>query len=417
MRYLFWIAILVICSVPLRAQDMPASPLADAFSRAWSRQPAAHGQFLRQQASTAAEAAAGQWLATPPSLALAQRTDRLNRNRGATEREVGLALPLWLPGERPAAQGVARAESGVLAGQLSYERWQLAGGVRQAWWRWLAAEQEMALVASRLEAARQLADDVGQRVAAGDLAPADGNLAGGALAVAEAALAESQQTLLDVRHTLRALLGYLPPLAVVQPERPLAQVTTANLFADDVDRPIWLSRHPAVQMLEQQAELARQQLALRRSQDRERPELSVSTRVDQALRGEPSEQTWTLALRLPLSSGVRQQGQLAIANAALIEAQQQLSLLRETLPLAADSAHAQWQAATAAGRAYRERARLAARNRADYATAFRLGEIDLPTRLRAEQEAIEAERRLLRAGIEQAQRWSDYRQALGLLPE
>ncbi|MDD2741541.1 MAG: TolC family protein [Rhodocyclaceae bacterium] len=427
MRYLFWVALLIIGSAPLRAQETPASPLAEAYERAWRRQPAAHGQAWRQQAGAAQQVAAGQWLAAPPSVALAQRSDHFNRNRGATEREIGLALPLWLPGERPAAQAVATGEAAALAGQLAYERWQLAATLRRAWWAWLLAEQEMGLAESRRQAASQLADDVGQRVAAGDLAPADEHLAGGVLAVASAAVAETRQALLDARQTVRRLLGHLPPLPAVQPENPLPPGWDAEAAGDGANAPVaarddgpvpsWLGQHPAWRVIEQQAELARQQLALRRSQDRDRPALTLSTRIDQAVRGEAGEQTWAIALHLPLSSGVRQQAALANANAALIEASQQLSLQRETLRLSADLALAQWQAAAQALAAYGERWRLAVRNQADYAKAFRLGNIDLPSRLRAEQEAVEAERRLLRARIEQAQRWSDYRQALGLLPE
>ena len=46
-----------------------------------------------------------------------------------------------------------------------------------------------------------------------------------------------------------------------------------------------------------------------------------------------------------------------------------------------------------------------------------MGETDLPTRLRIELEASEAERQDARARIDLAAAVSAYRQALGLLPE
>ncbi|MGL4434258.1 MAG: TolC family protein, partial [Giesbergeria sp.] len=49
--------------------------------------------------------------------------------------------------------------------------------------------------------------------------------------------------------------------------------------------------------------------------------------------------------------------------------------------------------------------------------AFRLGEADWPTRLRAEQDAAQAQRQLARARIDAAAAVSALRQALGLLPE
>lgn len=63
------------------------------------------------------------------------------------------------------------------------------------------------------------------------------------------------------------------------------------------------------------------------------------------------------------------------------------------------------------------RARLAAESRAFFDKAFRLGEADLPTRLRIELEASEAERQLARSRIQLAAARSALRQAMGLLPE
>jgi cobalt-zinc-cadmium efflux system outer membrane protein len=49
--------------------------------------------------------------------------------------------------------------------------------------------------------------------------------------------------------------------------------------------------------------------------------------------------------------------------------------------------------------------------------AFRLGEADLPTRLRVELEAAQAERQLARTRTDAAAAVSTLRQALGLLPQ
>jgi cobalt-zinc-cadmium efflux system outer membrane protein len=64
-----------------------------------------------------------------------------------------------------------------------------------------------------------------------------------------------------------------------------------------------------------------------------------------------------------------------------------------------------------------KRAQLARESRGFFDKSFRLGESDLPTRLRIELEAVEAERQSTRARIELAAAISALRQALGLLPE
>ena len=64
-----------------------------------------------------------------------------------------------------------------------------------------------------------------------------------------------------------------------------------------------------------------------------------------------------------------------------------------------------------------KRQQLARESRGFFDKSFRLGESDLPTRLRIELEAVEAERQNARARIELAAAISALRQALGLLPE
>ena len=75
-----------------------------------------------------------------------------------------------------------------------------------------------------------------------------------------------------------------------------------------------------------------------------------------------------------------------------------------------ESAHTQLQAS-------RQRAQLARESRAFFQKSYRMGETDLPTRLRIEREAIDAERQAARAGIDLAAAQSTLRQTLGLLPQ
>ena len=80
------------------------------------------------------------------------------------------------------------------------------------------------------------------------------------------------------------------------------------------------------------------------------------------------------------------------------------------MTLAFESARAQMTAAE-------KRARLAQESRGFFEKSFRLGETDLPTRLRIELEATDAKRQAALARLDQAAAISSLRQALGLLPE
>ncbi len=154
-----------------------------------------------------------------------------------------------------------------------------------------------------------------------------------------------------------------------------------------------------------------------RTQRRNTPELIVATRRERAASGDPIDQSWSLGLRLPLASSARQDATLADAGAERIEAE--VSAVRERERLLLDVRHARAAEAAVQLRlqASEQRERLARENLLWYEKAFRLGESDLPTRLRVAGEAFAAARAVLRARLQLAASISATRQALGLLPE
>ena len=114
---------------------------------------------------------------------------------------------------------------------------------------------------------------------------------------------------------------------------------------------------------------------------------------------------------------LRSQQSTAAARAETIELQAQLNLERARLAGERDSAKARTESARLQLAAAERRAQLARESRGFFDKSFRLGETDLPTRLRIEAEAAEAERQAARARIELAAAISAWRQALGLLPQ
>jgi cobalt-zinc-cadmium efflux system outer membrane protein len=274
--------------------------------------------------------------------------------------------------------------------------------LRESWWNWQGARNELALAGERLAAAARLREDVARRFAAGDLSRADLNQAAGVLAQSQALQAEAQAAELGLRHRLESLSGR--PVGDVEVQYEPEPATAA-------------AEHPALRELAAQSDVARRQVDLARAQSRANPELMLSTRSDRAASGEPSAQTWALALRIPFGAGPRQDARVATANAEAIEAGVELERERERLSLEVAAVRAQVAAARQQLAAAEQRAGLARENRGFYDKSFRLGESDLPTRLRIDSEAFEAERALGRARIALAQGISQWRQSLGLLPE
>jgi len=401
-----WIA----CPWALQAQDTPASAapgtLRQAFDAAWARQPEALALQARRDAVRARQAAARAWTPEPAALELSGTSDRLNRNRGARELELAAAVPVWLPGERRGSAALADAEQAALESQLAAAQLRVAATVRDAWWQWQRAGIELDRAQDQLETLRRIAADVARRTAAGELARADQHQADGAVAAAESGLARAEAALAVARQHLRALAGRAPaPGDAAAEERPSAAAATGT------------EAHAALQALEDQAAVAERSAALAATQSRANPELVVSTTRDRGAFGEAAQQSVTLGLRIPFGGGPRHEARRAQAQAEAAELQARLALERERLGAEREAARLGVEAAQAQLAAAERRATLARESRGFFEKSFRLGQTDLPTRLRIDAEAAEAERQAALGRIELAAAISAWRQTLGLLPQ
>ena len=398
------------------AQDRGATPgamtLKQSFAAAWARQPEAQALQARRESARAAQDSARLWTPEPVALELAHKTDRLNRNQGTREFEFGMALPLWLPGERARSGALADAEANAIDSRVVAAQLRLAGTLREAWWQWQRARIDADVAGAQLANARRLAADVAKRLKAGDMARADQHQADGAVAAAEAALAQATGTSASAELMLRALVGplwgaapqTLPPVGA-EPD-PADTAAVADPAA-----------HPGVIELERRAAVAGHALALASVQTRGNPELTLATTRERGSVGESYNQTLTLALRIPFGAGSRQVAKTATARAEAVELQAQLALERDRVVSEREAARLRVSSARLQLDAAQRRTQLAGESRGFFEKSFRLGETDLPTRLRIEFEAAEAERQLARSRIELAAAISQWRQALGLLPE
>ena len=394
------------------APDPAAWSLRALFDHAWQRQPEAQAQPLRQQAAEATRLAAQRWTAEPLALQLQTRTDRPGSQQGQREIEVGLAAPLWLPGERARSAALGDAQWQQVQSQQRAAQWQLAAQVRQAWWDWQRARSDLALAQDRLHSARQLAADVQRRWQAGDLARTDGLQAQAVVAQAEAAQAEAQGALQAARAALSAW-GALPGTA---PGAPAPQDWRAEPLADAAAQAV-PDTHPALAQAQAQAQVARHTAELAAVQRRANPELSVAATRGRDQAGERYRQSVTLGLRIPLGDNALAQAKEAAAQADALEQETRLQRERERLAQDLHAAQARVAAAQAQSDAAARHAALVQETLGHVDKAFRLGEADWPTRLRAEQDAAQAQRQLARARIDAAAAVSALRQALGLLPE
>ncbi|RZU00905.1 cobalt-zinc-cadmium efflux system outer membrane protein [Rivibacter subsaxonicus] len=379
--------------------------LKQATEAAWLRHPEARGADARRDAAQAQRDVAASWIAEPLAVELSAKSDRLNRDNGNREYVAGVAIPLWLPGQRAHSQAVAEAERGAVDSRLSAAQWRVAGSVREAWWAVHRSRQDVTLAKARLANAEQLATDVARRTKAGDLSRADQHQADGAMAGAQAALAEAVAAEATAMQALRSVTGPVPNGRLAETPEAIPAETAAD------------PSHPVLRELGDRAELARRTRELAGTQSRANPELNLATTRERGISGVPYDQSITVGVRIPFGSDGRSRAKVASAAADQIEAEQLLGIERERLAAEIDAARARVASAALVVAAADRRAALAHESRGFFEKSFRLGETDLPTRLRVDLEAVEAERQSARARIDQALALSQLRQALGLLPE
>lgn len=411
-------ALSAAAALPLKAlaqatPDTSPITLSQVFEQAWQRHPAFQSLSDKKAASAASRQAAQAWTAQAPSLDVRTQDDRVGSDRGAREWEAGVVLPLWLPGQRARAQQLAEGEAMAVDAHTAQARLALAGQVREAWWAWHRANAELTLAEARVAHAQALLADVQRRVQAGDLARSDQHQADGLLASAVASQAQAQAQRSQAWQMLAAWI----------PAQGLRETTSAAPAQIEATAPavsqqaLDIEAHPLVTVLAAQAKVARQSAELAATQVRANPELTLGTVQGRNQRGEGYQRALTMGLKLPLGSSPAQAAQAARARADASEIEAQLAFVRIQVEQSVAGARTRLMLVRTLQEATHKRTCLAKENQAFFEKSFRLGETDLPTRLRIDLEAQEAERQDALARIEVSAATSALRQAEGLLPQ
>ena len=384
----------LIAVAPVQAQT-----LRQALEAAWDKQPAQRAQSARQNELDAKLRAAGALTPEPASVTLAQRNDRIGSNLGQREWEIELAAPIWLPGQRARQQALVQAEDGAFGAAQSLAKWRLAGELRELWWQARLAEAERDLAGQRVASAAALAADVERRVKAGDLAKVDANRARGEEQSARIALGEA-----DVR-AYRALQQFTALTGIAGLPLQAEQAAAAPAL-----------EHPQRVAAQQQLTLAQRRVGYASATRRDAPELSLALTRERGTFDERYGNSLMLRLKIPFATDARNQPRLAAAQAELAEADAAQALDGARLDAEAASARRELERAQAALKLSAARVELARESHQLQERAFKLGELDLSSRLRAEAERFEAERNLVKAGLEAGYAISKLNQALGVLP-
>ncbi len=396
------------------AMTSTSSPvtLAAAVDAAWQRTQAGAAAQAQRLKADADRRAAASLLAAPASLSLSERSDRWQDDTGVREREIALALPVWLPGQRGARQEAAEAALAAADQAVTVARLQLAGELRELAWNLAALRAEADSVRAQQRYLSALGADVDRRVQAGDLARSDALATEGERLNADAELIAVEQRLRAEQARWTSLTGLGSEVLADEPVDEARRAAQAATAADALDD----AHHPLLSQLSASEEAARRALEVARRDVAEPPELSVGYRTERDARGGANRGSVTVGLRVPFGGDIRNAPQRASAQGALDQARAELVRARSEISANWRIARDALSSAERQTAMQRQRAGLLRQRVELLDKSFRAGETALPDLLLAVQAAAQAEAALARQQAAQGSARARLYQASGVLP-
>lgn len=383
--------------------ELPAPTLSEAVAAGLARYPDLPiSDTIRGQAGALRTQAEGLW-ASEPALVLRHESDAANNDAGYRQWETGVALPLWLPGQRERRLQVAAATERESQTTRRLYAWQVAGLIRDVLWTVQRAAAEQELAQRALHGARDLQADIERRVEAGELARADRLLAQKETLARELDLAAAQ----SAHSAARAHYAHVSGLDAV----PSDILETAAAVQEIPDS------HPALAAARDSAARAAAERARVRGDRRANPVLTVGGKSERPAAGTDYASAVVLELNIPFGSRGRAAVDNAAAERGLAEASAQLARVQQELEHDLHNARADWQLADQAARLAAQQQALGAESLRLAQRAFAVGENDLFMLLQARAQALAAERDATLRGVDRGHATARLNQALGVIPE
>jgi outer membrane protein TolC len=355
---------------------------------------------------------AGSLLGGDPSLSLLAKSDELiGSDRGYQEYELGVSLPLWLPGQRGARRAIADSLDHQAAGELKLVAWEVTGKVLEQAWDLRLAIGAQQQARRQWDSAKGLERDIVRRVQAGESPRADRLMAQQETLNREAALDDAAAEVEHARLAWRSLTGLneLP----VDLDRPAARPARSPAQSPPGSPNGLDPTHPRLMASMSETGTARAVRNDTRRNRRARPVLTFYAKRDRGLREDPYTNSIGAEISIPFGSGAHSAPGLAKAEAQLTSAQATLAVVERRIRLEQTQAEraleqAERRVKTAGRRDTLARSRVKLSRR-----AFELGESDLYPLLLARQQAADAALELGRSQLMIVRAAALYNHALG----
>lgn len=375
------------------AKVKPAVTMHQAVNAALARHPMRSLPDSKKSLGAAYRTQADSVFAADPSYNLSYRSDQLNAADGYREFEGSLDFPLWQKGQKSSRRRLAASIEQDARTDQQLLRWQVAGEVLERAWSLRMANMEVAQAKARLQAVKQLQNDIDRRVRAGELARTD-------LLLAEQNSAEAQTNLLTAIHSQQAAqTSWLAYTGYSALPLDLEKVTTGG----SNNQP---AAHPLLQAANSRLNSAKAGREEVRTQRRENSTLSLYAKRDRGSDREPFGNSLGIGISVPFGVKAHAMPRLAEANSAVAEAAAEHALQKQQLENEITLAK---QAVDAAARAFeqaRKQQGLAQQRWKLTRRAFDLGEESLYplilARQQADQQAYNEQKSRLELGLAKA---------------
>ena len=378
-----------------------ADTLKQVFEQAWLNSTQGRTSKARLNEVTASHDVAGALFPGSPQLELSNLNDVLVRNRGELETNVGMSVPLWLPGQKAARLDVADSEGKENQLSLEAARLAVAGELRAAIWAVYLSKSESEILTKRLETAEKLENDVAKRLKVGDVARTDLLLSKQETVNARIAIADAKSRLVSNMQRYKVLTN-----SENLPDNPQETVSVVHDGA----------LHPLLAAGQATSELAQAQLNLAQESRRDAPTVGVLYRNQRDGSNTSARNTLGLAITIPFSSDARNAPLLAKANTALVEADARNQRVMAEIEANQRDAEAQLESAQTNAELSVEREQVASERLSLMQRSYQLGETSLVELIRTQSQTTEARIELARSKALLFAALANINQARGITP-
>ncbi len=397
----------VVMAEPDHSHESPLTVSADitlheVVEKTYQRNPQIEVMQARLKHVDALSLSAQSLLSGDPSFSVSHYNDLIIDNNGSQEWEVGMDLPLWLPGQKAARQKSVEQQRSLVNASEPALKLQLAGIVREMLWNIELTKNQMVVAEQEWEVVKKLEQDVNKRVELGDLARSDLILTQQESLSKEAAWRKARQEYRHAQHRYDMITG----LGIV----PTNFEETAN---DDLtismDHPALKEAHERVS----QSTAQRDQVMLEK---RGNPSLFVGSRHERGNSDEDFADAFGLSFSMPFGLAAYTAPKVTAAEVDLTENRSQMEMLHRQLNIAIQDASRELIATKEQYDFSQRQNELSKKNLAMSHKAFSLGESSLIELIRIQAQAFAVERDMHQKQLEVGLQTARLNQAKGIIP-